>query len=66
VRESHADMEGQMCDWDDPPEVDGEKVHPGEAINCRCVAIPVVDMEAIDIAAESASATATESEEMAA
>jgi SPP1 gp7 family putative phage head morphogenesis protein len=58
VRESHADMDGKVCDWDDPPDVDGENVHPGEAINCRCVAIPVVDME------EVAEATGASEEEL--
>lgn len=47
VRDSHADMEGKVCSWDDPPDVDGEKVHPGEAINCRCTAIPIVDMDEV-------------------
>jgi SPP1 gp7 family putative phage head morphogenesis protein len=45
VRPSHADMDGKICEWANPPLVDDERVHPGEAINCRCVAIPVVDME---------------------
>lgn len=40
-RESHRDMEGTRHRWDDPPLVDDENVHPGEAILCRCVAIPV-------------------------
>ena len=44
VRDSHAELDGQVFDWDDPPIVDGEKVNPGEAIQCRCVAIPYVDM----------------------
>lgn len=46
VRESHADLEGTTQSWDDPPSVDGESVHPGEAINCRCYAEPVFDLEA--------------------
>lgn len=36
VRDEHADLDGQTFRWDDPPS-DG---HPGEAVNCRCVAIP--------------------------
>lgn len=49
VRPSHVEMEGKTCDWDNPPVVDEEQVHPGEAINCRCVAIPVVDMDSLDL-----------------
>lgn len=40
VREEHADREGEIYDYDDPP--DGEL--PGEPINCRCYAEPVFDM----------------------
>lgn len=38
VREEHAEREGQDYSWADPP-FDG---HPGEAINCRCYAEPVL------------------------
>jgi len=37
-RELHEEYRGQVFEWSDPP-FDG---HPGEAINCGCVAIPVV------------------------
>lgn len=43
VRESHAKRDGKRFRWDDPPAggpADGG--HPGEAINCRCTAEPVV------------------------
>jgi len=40
VRPEHAAREGKVFSWDDPPE-DG---HPGEPINCRCVARPYVDV----------------------
>jgi SPP1 gp7 family putative phage head morphogenesis protein len=43
VRDSHAELEGQEFDWDDPPEVDGEKIIPGQAISCRCDALPVLE-----------------------
>jgi SPP1 gp7 family putative phage head morphogenesis protein len=46
VREGHAALEGQICSWDDPPIVDektGERGHPGEPIQCRCIAIPIVE-----------------------
>lgn len=39
VRPEHAELEGRVFEWDSPPP-DG---HPGEPINCRCVAIPVFD-----------------------
>ncbi len=34
VRSSHAEREGQVFTWDDPP----EGGHPGEDYNCRCTA----------------------------
>lgn len=37
--EDHFHRNGKTFRWDNPPE-DG---HPGEAYNCRCVAIPVLD-----------------------
>jgi SPP1 gp7 family putative phage head morphogenesis protein len=39
VREEHADLEGETFDWDTPP---SEGI-PGEAVNCRCFAEPVLD-----------------------
>lgn len=44
VRPSHARLNGETFAWKDPPEVDGERVHPGEAVNCRCVGLPVIDL----------------------
>jgi SPP1 gp7 family putative phage head morphogenesis protein len=46
VRDEHAARDGKRYSWDDPPE-DG---HPGEPIQCRCVAVPIVDtlMEAVE------------------
>jgi SPP1 gp7 family putative phage head morphogenesis protein len=43
VRESHAALDGEEFSYDDLPEVDGEKVMPGEPVCCRCVAIAIVD-----------------------
>jgi SPP1 gp7 family putative phage head morphogenesis protein len=45
VRDSHDELDGQVFSWDDPPtdSQTGEQVLPGEAINCRCVAAPVVE-----------------------
>lgn len=44
VRESHQALDGTTHSWDDPPSPDGEPVHPGEAINCRCVPVPVIPL----------------------
>lgn len=51
-RDSHRRMEGQRCRWDAPPSVDGEAVHPGQAILCRCVAQPVISIIALTAAPE--------------
>ena len=42
VRPEHADHDGKEFRWDDPPEDTG---HPGEDIQCRCVAIPVFKLD---------------------
>lgn len=42
-RSTHSALEGEVFSWDSPPIVDGEAVHPGEAIQCRCYAEPVFD-----------------------
>lgn len=46
VRESHQALDGTTQRWDEPPTPPGddEPVHPGEAINCRCVPVPVVPL----------------------
>lgn len=44
VREDHAILDGQTFRWDDPPIADsrtGQRGHPGEVFQCRCVALPV-------------------------
>ena len=38
VRPSHRALNGQVFEWSDPP----AEGHPGQPINCRCSAIPVV------------------------
>lgn len=43
-RKSHLAMEGTRQRWDSPPLVDGEHVHPGEAVLCRCGAIPRINL----------------------
>ena len=46
VRDSHAKMEGKVCDWDNPPEVEpGKRFHPGGIYNCRCYAEPVIPIQ---------------------
>lgn len=60
VRESHAEFDGQIFSWDDPPEgwystksrgivYTGRKCHPGEDYCCRCVAIPVFEWQTLDL-----------------
>ena len=40
VRPSHAEKEGNIYSWDNPPADTG---NPGDDINCRCVAIPILE-----------------------
>lgn len=45
VREDHANLDGALIDWDDPPIVDtrtGRRGHPGSDFQCRCTAVPVL------------------------
>lgn len=46
VRDTHKANEGKIFSWDDPP---AETGHPGEDINCRCVAIPVLTEESTGV-----------------
>jgi SPP1 gp7 family putative phage head morphogenesis protein len=49
-RKSHLDLEGKIFSWDDPPETDnGRRCHPGEDYQCRCCAIPVFDIDELDL-----------------
>lgn len=44
VRESHADMEGVVVAWADPPTLsDGTTTHAGQIYNCRCFAEPIIN-----------------------
>ncbi len=47
VRETHVANEGETFDWSTPPEETG---HPGDDVQCRCVAIPEIP-ELDDVAA---------------
>jgi len=53
VRESHAEVDGKIFEWGEAGpvagSVNGEPCHPGEDIQCRCVAVPVVNMEALEL-----------------
>lgn len=40
VRHSHQANEGKIFRWDDPPKTG----HPGQDYNCRCVAIPIINL----------------------
>jgi len=43
VRESHAEMEGEVVMWDSPPTLsDGTTTHAGQIYNCRCFAEPII------------------------
>ncbi len=59
VRDCHRALDGKIFSWDDPPEMwyetksgrvyTGRHCHPGEDIACRCVAIPVFDIDTVDV-----------------
>lgn len=52
VRDGHRRLNGKKFSWDDPPVVDaktGRRAHPGEDYQCRCVALPVFDIEDLDL-----------------
>ncbi len=40
VRPTHRANEGKKFRWDSPPKITG---HPGNDVNCRCIARPVLD-----------------------
>ena len=39
VRSAHEGNDGRVFSWNDPPSTG----HPGEGVNCRCVAVPVLE-----------------------
>lgn len=44
VRDSHARLDGQVFDWNNPPTNErGEKIIPGQDFNCRCQSIAVIE-----------------------
>lgn len=40
VRDTHVENDGKTFSWAEPPEITG---HPGNDINCRCVAKPIIE-----------------------
>lgn len=56
VRETHRLMEGVLCAWNDPPNPQklldgsaGQLEHPGYASECRCIALPVLSAEDVQL-----------------
>lgn len=49
VRPMHRALDGQEFDWAHPPVVssDGRREPPGLDYQCRCVAVPVIDLDAL-------------------
>lgn len=48
VRDSHQELDGKIFDFNNPPIINkdtGERGLPGQAVNCRCVMVPVLDDE---------------------
>jgi SPP1 gp7 family putative phage head morphogenesis protein len=44
---NHYQLEGGIFEWSSPPIVDtrtGRRAHPGEDFQCRCVAVPVIEL----------------------
>lgn len=44
-RESHRRNNGKIFRWDSPP---AETGHPGEDIQCRCVALPIINFDKVN------------------
>jgi len=45
-RDSHWHMEGRVCEWANPPEVEpGKRYHAGRIYNCRCWPEPIVPLD---------------------
>lgn len=47
VRGSHSLLDGVLIFWNDPPTIDNYQNHVGRFVNCRCVAIPVIELSDI-------------------
>lgn len=63
VRSCHAEFDGKVFSWNDPPEIwyetkrgrvyTGRRCHPGQDYNCRCIGRPVFNREGLDLPTES-------------
>lgn len=42
TRPSHREMDKRVCEYANPPIVDGQPLIPGQTYNCRCHAAPVI------------------------
>ena len=50
VRKSHRNLSGRTFYWNDPPVTDkGRRCHPGEDYQCRCVPLPIFDIDDLDL-----------------
>ena len=52
VRDSHRHLNKTTQKWGNPPIVDektGRRCHPGEDYQCRCIALPVFNLESIQL-----------------
>lgn len=59
VRECHRALSGKIFSWDNPPQMwyrtkkgivySERRCHPGEDYECRCVAIPVFEIDKLDL-----------------
>lgn len=52
VRDKHRELNGKRFRWDNPPIVDdrtGRRAHPGQDYRCRCVALPVFNLETLNL-----------------
>ncbi len=55
VRESHAHLNNKRFKYSEPPIVDaktGRRANPGEDYRCRCIALPVFDIDTVVLAWE--------------
>lgn len=50
VRDEHAELHGEVFDWDKGAEVSGRRIWPGTDYNCRCVA-QIVEEDLLEVAA---------------
>jgi len=43
VRPEHDELDGTEQEWANPPDTGNGQNHPGQDIQCRCVAIPIIE-----------------------